>query len=68
MLKTDQMKMLVGAIIGMLEENLAEENDPEVKKGIENYKNQMEELYAQILLSEFMENMMKQMEVVNEES
>ena len=64
MLKTDQMKMLVGAIIGMLEENLAEENDPEVKKGIENYKKQMEELYAQILLSEFMENMMAKMEVM----
>ena len=68
MLKTDQMKMLVGAIIGMLEENLSEENDPEVKEGIENYKKQMEELYAQILLSEFMENMMAQMEMVNEES
>lgn len=66
MLKTDQMKMLVGAIIGMLEENLAEENDPEVKKGIENYKKQMEELYAQILLSEFMENMMAKMEVMEE--
>ena len=66
MLKTDQMKMLVGAIIGMLEENLAEENDPEVKQGIENYKKQMEELYAQILLSEFMENMMAQMEVMEE--
>ena len=62
MLKTDQMKMLVGAIIGMLEENLAEENDPEVKEGIMNYKKQMEELYVQILLSEFMENMMVKME------
>jgi hypothetical protein len=63
MLKTDQMKMLVGAIIGMLEENLAEVDDPEVKEGMEHYKKQMEELYAQILLSEFMENMMKEMEV-----
>lgn len=66
MLKTDQMKLLVGAIVGMLEENLAEENDPEVKEGIENYKKQMEELYAQILLSEFMENMMAKMEVMEE--
>jgi hypothetical protein len=57
------MKMLVGAIVGMLEENLSEATDPEVKKGIENYKEQMEELYAQILLSEFMENMMEKMEV-----
>ena len=32
MLKTGQMKLLVGAAIGMLEANLAEENDPEVKK------------------------------------
>lgn len=63
MLKTDQMKMLVGAIIGMLEENLSEVTDPEVKEGMEHYKKQMEELYAQILLSEFMENMMKEMEV-----
>lgn len=63
MLKTDQMKMLVGAIVGMLEENLAEVTDPEVKEGMEHYKKQMEELYAQILLSEFMENMMKEMEV-----
>lgn len=66
MLKTGQMKLLVGAAIGMLEENLAEENDPEVKKGMEHYKKQMEELYAQILLSEFMENMMAKMEVVEE--
>jgi ribosomal protein L14E/L6E/L27E len=57
------MKMLVGAIVGMLEENLSEVTDPEVKKGIENYKKEMEELYAQILLSEFMENMMEKMEV-----
>lgn len=63
MLKTHQMKMLVGAAIGMLEENLAEETNPEVKVEMENYKKQMEELYAQILLSEFMENMMEKMEV-----
>ena len=63
MLKTHQMKMLVGATIGMLDENLAEVTDPEVKKGIEEYKEKLEELYAQILLSEFMENMMEKMEV-----
>lgn len=63
MLKTDQMKMLVGAIVGMLEENLAEVDDPEVKVEMEKYKKQMEELYEQILFTEFMENMMKEMEV-----
>lgn len=58
MLKTHQMKMLVGATIGMLEENLAEVTDPEVKTEMENYKKQMEELYEQILFAEFMEHMM----------
>ena len=60
MLKTDQMKMLVGAIVGMLEENLSEVTDPEMKEQMEKYKKQMEELYVQILLSEFMENMMEE--------
>lgn len=58
MLKTHQMKMLVGATIGMLEENLAEVNDPKEKEEMENYKKQMEQLYEQILFAEFMEHMM----------
>ncbi len=63
MLKTHQMKLLVGATIGMLEENLAEETNPEVKAEMENYKKQLEELYEQILFAEFMEHMMKEVKV-----
>lgn len=63
MLKTNQMKLLVGATIGMLEENLSEVNDPEKKQEMENYKAQMEELYEQILFAEFMEHMMEEVKV-----
>lgn len=63
MLKTHQMKLLVGATIGMLEENLAEEVNPEVKAEMENYKKQMEELYEQIMFAEFMEHMMEEAKV-----
>lgn len=63
MLKTHQMKMIVGATIGMLEENLSEVNDPKEKEEMENYKKQMEQLYEQILFAEFMEHMMEGVEV-----
>lgn len=63
MLKTHQMKMLVGATIGILEENLLEEKDPKVKQEIEKYKAEMEELFMQISLAEFMEHMIEGVEV-----
>lgn len=63
MLKTHQMKLLVGAAIGMLMENLEEETNPEVKAKMEEYKTQMEEMYEQILFAEFMEHMMKEEKV-----
>lgn len=59
MLKLDQMEVLVGATIGMLEENLAEEKDPEMKEEIVKYKEQMEELFGQIKFAQFMEHMME---------
>ena len=68
MLKTDQMELLVGAIIGMLEENLAEENDPVKKEEIEKYKNEMEQLFEKIMFMKFIEHMEAMQMVVNEEA
>lgn len=67
MLKTGQMELLVGAVIGMLEENLAEENDPKVKEEIMNYKKQMEQLYEQIMMMKFIEQF-EAMQMVGKES
>ena len=67
MLKTGQMELLVGAVIGMLEENLAEENDPKVKEELMNYKKQMEQLYEQIMMMKFIEQF-EAMQMVGKES
>lgn len=55
MLKLEQMEVLVGATIGMLDENLSEVDDPKVKEEIMNYKKQMEDLYEQIMFAKFLE-------------
>ena len=59
MLKLDQMEVLVGATIGMLEENLAELTDPKLKEETEKQKAHMEELFEQIKFAQFMEHMME---------
>jgi hypothetical protein len=65
MLKTEQMEIIVGAVIGMLEENLSEENDPKKKEEIINYKKQMEELYEQIMFIRVIEHLQATQGVVN---
>lgn len=55
MLKLHQMEVLVGAAIGMLEENLSEVDDPEVKEQIMEYKKQMENLFEQIMFAKLLE-------------
>lgn len=59
MLKLDQMEVLVGATIEMLNENLAEVTDPEVKAETEKQKEHMEELFEQIKFAQFMEYMVE---------
>ena len=66
MLKVNQMKQVVGLVKGMLEQNLYEEYDPDKRKQIVEYKNQMEELEKQIEFLEFMEQLEAQ--IVHEES
>ena len=68
MLKLHQMELLVGAAIGMLEENLSEEKDPEVKEQIMKYKKQLEEMYEQIMFAKFLEEIGVPEMVVQEES
>lgn len=57
MLKLDQMEVLVGATIGMLEENLSEEKDPAAKEEIVKYKKQMEALYEQIMFAKLLDEL-----------
>lgn len=66
MLKVNQMKQVVGLVKGMLEQNLYEEQNPEARKQIIEYKNQMEELEKQIEFLEFIEQLEAQL--VHEES
>lgn len=68
MLKLHQMEVLVGAAIGMLEENLSEEKDPNVREQIENYKKQLEEMYGQIMFAKFLEEVGAKDMMVHEES
>lgn len=68
MLKLHQMEVLVGAAIGMLEENLSEEKDPNVREQIENYKKQLEEMYGQIMFAKFLEEIGAKDMMVHEES
>lgn len=68
MLKLEQMEVLVGATIGMLDENLSEVDDPEVKEEIMNYKKQMENLYEQIMFAKFLEDIGVPEMVAQEES
>lgn len=68
MLKVNQMKRVINLVKGMLEENLYEESDPERRKQIVEYKNQMEELEQQIMFLEFIEQLEAVNMAVNEES
>lgn len=68
MLKVNQMKRVINLVKGMLEENLYEESDPEKRKQIVEYKNQMEELEQQIMFLEFIEQLEAVNMAVNEES
>ena len=61
MLKVNQMKQVIELVNGMLEQNLYEEKDPEARKQIIEYKNQMEELKKQIEFLEFMEQLEAQL-------
>lgn len=68
MLKVNQMKRVINLVKGMLEENLYEESDPEKRKQIVEYKNQMEELEQQIMFLEFIEQLEAVNMAANEES
>lgn len=57
MLKLDQLEVLVGATIEMLNENLAEVDDPEVKEQIEEEKERMVQMFKEIKLAQLMELM-----------
>lgn len=62
MLKLDQLEVLVGATIEMLNENLAEVDDPEVKEQIEEEKERMIKMFNEIKFAQIME-LMKAVEV-----
>lgn len=57
MLKLEQLEVLVGATIAMLDENLAEVDDPEVKEQIEEEKERMTQMFNEIKFARFMELM-----------
>lgn len=57
MLKLDQLEVLVGATIEMLNENLAEVDDPEVKEQIEEEKERMVKMFNEIKFAQLMELM-----------
>lgn len=57
MLKLEQLEVLVGATIGMLEENLAEVDDPEVKEQIEEEKERMVKMFNEIKFAQLLELM-----------
>ena len=67
MLKLHQMELLVGAAIGMLEENLSEEKDPNVIEQIEKYKKQLEQMYEQIMFAKFLDEVVSK-EMIRQES
>ena len=57
MLKLEQLEVLVGATIAMLDENLAEVDDPEVKEQIEEEKERMVNMFNEIKFAQLMELM-----------
>ena len=57
MLKLEQLEVLVGATIEMLNENLAEVDDPEVKEQIEEEKERMVKMFNEIKFAQLMELM-----------
>lgn len=57
MLKLEQLEVLVGATIAMLDENLAEVDDPEVKEQIEEEKERMVKMFNEIKFAQLMELM-----------
>lgn len=63
MLKLEQLEVLVGATIGMLDENLAEVDDPEVKEQIEEEKERMVNMFKEIKFAQLMELMKEEVMV-----
>lgn len=63
MLKLEQLEVLVGATIAMLDENLAEVDDPEVKEQIEEEKERMVKMFNEIKFARFMELMREEVMV-----
>lgn len=63
MLKLEQLEVLVGATIGMLDDNLAEVNDPEVKEQIEEEKEKLVNMFKEIKLAQLMELMREEVGV-----
>lgn len=63
MLKLEQLEVLVGATIEMLNENLAEVDDPEVKEQIEEEKERMVTMFKEIKLAQLMELMREEVMV-----
>ena len=63
MLKLEQLEALVGATIAMLDENLAEVDDPEVKEQIEEEKERMVNMFKEIKLAQLMELMREEVMV-----
>lgn len=57
MLKLEQLEVLVGATIEMLNENLAEVDDPEVKEQIEEEKERMVKMFNEIKFAQLLELM-----------
>ena len=57
MLKLEQLEVLVGATIAMLDENLAEVDDPDVKEQIEEEKERMVNMFNEIKFAQLMELM-----------
>ena len=63
MLKLEQLEVLVGATIEMLNENLAEVDDPEVKEQIEEEKERMVNMFKEIKFAQLMELMKEEVMV-----
>ena len=63
MLKLEQLEVLVGATIGMLDENLAEVDDPELKEQIEEERERMVKMFTEIKFAQLMELMKEEVMV-----
>ena len=63
MLKLEQLEVLVGATIEMLNENLAEVDDPEVKEQIEEETERMVKMFNEIKFAQLLELMKEEVMV-----